>query len=84
MQDAFSYDLPDRMESVRQWREALTRQLLTPAPDAGAVTWNRRALADEQHVFVGIKRERIKQAIADDVAWLAAHPMRRSKRKIGS
>ena len=63
---------------VELWRAALVKQLLTPAPDLGAVTWKRTQLADEQYKHVGVKRERIELAIAADAEWLAAHPTKRS------
>jgi hypothetical protein len=63
---------------VDLWRAALVKQLLTPAPDVGAVTWKRTQLADEQYKHVGVKRERIEYAIAADAEWLAAHPTKRS------
>jgi hypothetical protein len=59
-------------------RAALMKQLLTPAPDLGAVTWKRARLADEQYKHVGVTRERIEYAIAADAEWLAAHPTKRS------
>src|SRR5271156_7234782 len=80
VQDSFSYSLyDDRWENVNRWREALMRQLLTPAPDAGSIEWKRRTFASEQHVYTDTKPERIERAIADDVAFLAAHPTRRPK-----
>jgi hypothetical protein len=68
----------DWMTLVTAWRTSLVKQLLTPAPDVGAVTWKRTQLAGEQYAHVGVKRERIERAIADDVAFLEAHPTRRS------
>jgi hypothetical protein len=79
--DSTSFPLIDYREPcsfVDKWRAALVKQLLTPAPDVGAVTWKRTQLAGEQYVHVGVKRERIKLAIAADAEWLAAHPTRRS------
>jgi hypothetical protein len=54
------------------------KQLLTPAPDIGAVTWKRAQLRAENYRYSDVKPERIERAIADDVAFLAAHPTRRS------
>jgi hypothetical protein len=77
--DSASFPLVDHRHSfVDKWREALVKQLLTPAPDVGAVTWKRAQLAAKQYVHVGVRRERIEQAIAADAEWLAAHPTRRS------
>jgi hypothetical protein len=61
---------------VRRWREALVKQLLTPAPDARSITWKQAALASRQFRHTGVKPERIECAIADDLAFLAAHPIR--------
>jgi hypothetical protein len=77
--DSASFPLADRCYSfVDKWREALVKQLLTPAPDVGAVTWKRTQLAAKQYANVGVRRERIELAIAADAEWLAAHPTRRS------
>ncbi|MGB7225900.1 MAG: hypothetical protein WBD49_25780 [Bradyrhizobium sp.] len=53
-------------------------QLLTPAPDTGAITWKRATFEAGQHRFTDTKPERIERAIADDEAWLAAHPTKRT------
>ena len=37
------------LDSVAKWREALMAQLLTPAPDTGAVTWKRATFEAGQH-----------------------------------
>jgi hypothetical protein len=66
-----------RIELVAKWREAVVKQLLTPAPDGAAVTWKRAQLAGRGFSCLPTKAERIKGAIADDVAFLAAHPTRR-------
>jgi hypothetical protein len=71
-------DYPERYSFVDKWRAALVKQLLTPAPDVGALTWKRTQLAGGQYAHVGIKRERIEYAIATDAEWLAAHPTKRS------
>jgi len=65
-------------------------QLLTPAPDLRAVTWKQSVVDRDDYVFWGarggpaeagryVKKERVERAIADDRAFLAAHPVRRSK-----
>lgn len=38
-------DRKDRYAMVDKWREATAKQLLTPAPDARALTWKRQVLA---------------------------------------
>jgi hypothetical protein len=66
---------------VERYREALVKQLLTPAPDLRSVKWKQAALAGGQHRYTGVKSERIGRAIADDLAFLAAHPLRQSNRR---
>jgi hypothetical protein len=66
------------MEIVATWRASLVKQMLTPAPDVGAVTWKKAALQGGQHRHTDVKPERLERAIADDVAFLDAHPTRRS------
>jgi hypothetical protein len=68
----------DRMSMVGKYRAALVKQLLTPAWDVNSVKWKQMALARGQHHYTDVKPERIERAIADDLAWLAAHPTRRS------
>jgi hypothetical protein len=65
-------------EAVDTWREAVVKQLLTPAPDGAAVAWKRAKLAGRDFSHLSTKAERIEQVIAEDLAFLAAHPTRRS------
>jgi hypothetical protein len=67
----------DRIGLVAIWREAIAKQLLTPAPDLGAVTWKRTKLKGRDFDQLPINAARAEQAIADDLAFLAAHPTRR-------
>jgi hypothetical protein len=47
--------------------------------DVASVTWKRAVLARNDYVIGPyVKAERLEKAIADDQAWLAAHPTRRS------
>jgi hypothetical protein len=71
----------DHVPMVRRYREALVRQLLTPAPDLMSVKWKQAALAGGQHRYADVKPERIEHAIAEDLAFLAAHPVRQSNRR---
>jgi hypothetical protein len=73
-----AYTPASRGHRVAAWREALMQQLLTPAPDANAIEWKRRTFAAGQHQHADTKPERIERAIADDAAFLATHPTRRS------
>jgi hypothetical protein len=70
-----------RFGLVDTWREAVVKQLLTPAPDLAAITWKRAQLARREFNHLPVKALRVEQAIADDVAFLAAHPVRQSKRR---
>jgi hypothetical protein len=67
-----------RTALVATWREAVVKRLLTPAPDGGAVAWKRAQLAERDFSDLATKAERIERVIADDVAFLDAHPARRS------
>ena len=73
---------PDcRQPMVEKYRAALVRQLLTPAWDTASVTWKQNALARGKYEYTGLKLERLERAIADDLAFLAAHPVRQSNRR---
>jgi hypothetical protein len=67
----------NRFGLVDMWREAVSKQLLTPAPDLGAVTWKRAKLKSSDFSHLPIKAPRVEHAIADDIAFLDAHPTRR-------
>jgi hypothetical protein len=66
----------ERMAMVTRWREAQMKQLLTPAPDTMAIAWKQAALGRGDYKHTDVKPERTERAIADDLAWLAAHPVR--------
>jgi hypothetical protein len=77
--DSASFPLAEnenRFGLVDKWREAVAKQLLTPAPDLGAITWKRAKLKSRDLPYLPIKKERVERAIADDVAFLEAHPTR--------
>jgi hypothetical protein len=69
-------DDENRQALVNGWRAAFVKQLLTPAPLAASVTWKQAALARGKYLHTGLKPERLERAIADDLAFLAAHPIR--------
>ena len=71
-----SRDFNDEAEwrDRENYREAVRRQMFTPAPNMEAVNWKRSRLNDEP--WTGVKKERLEQVIADDVAFLKAHPTR--------
>jgi hypothetical protein len=72
-----------RQPMVDKWRAALVRQLLTPAWGVASVNWKQTTLASERRGYycLDVKPERIERAIADDLAFLAAHPVRQSNRR---
>jgi hypothetical protein len=59
-----------RWAIVNGYRDALGRQLLTPAPDMAIVNWKRRHLSKP---YVGADKDAIAKAIAEDIAFLDAH-----------
>jgi hypothetical protein len=91
--DAQSNDVPegrlhpavnrdDWMPMVDRYRKALVEQLVTPAWNVASVTWKRSVLARNDYVIGRyVKAERVERAIADDEAFLAAHPVRQSIRR---
>jgi hypothetical protein len=76
-------DEHDRMSMVGRWRAALGKQLLTPAWDTASVKWKQNALARGEYRHTGVKPELIERAIGADLAFLAAHPVRQSRRRGG-
>jgi hypothetical protein len=64
----------NRWRVIESYRDALDKQLRTPAPDMAAVSWKRQKLRKE----FGVNKERVEKAIADDVTFLDAHPTRNS------
>ena len=71
---AEGYEL--RPALVDKWREMVAKQLLTPAPTLAAVTWKQAQLKGSGLRFAPVNKERVERAIADDMAFLAAHPAR--------
>ena len=67
-----------RFGLVDTWREAVAKQLLTPAHGLGAVTWKRAKLKSSDFSHLPLEAPRVERAIADDLAFLATHPTRRS------
>jgi hypothetical protein len=64
-----------RWPILESYREAIGKQLLTPAPDVAAVNWKRQRLSKS----FWVKKELVEKAIADDIAFLDAHPTRNSR-----
>jgi hypothetical protein len=48
-----------RWEIVENYREALGKQLLTPAPDIASVDWKRRRL---RKIFIGVNGEWVEKS----------------------
>jgi hypothetical protein len=71
----------DRISMVGKWRAALVTQLLTPAWDTASLAWKQNALARGKYEYSGLTPDRLKHAISEDLAFLAAHPVRQSKHK---
>jgi hypothetical protein len=61
-----------RRHHIESYREAVCRQILTPAPDITAVHWKRGYINKAR--LTTVIRERLEQVIADDLAFLKAHP----------
>jgi hypothetical protein len=80
-----SYNHPDLEDctpaTVQSFRAALMLQVLTPAPEANSVKWKQAVLAGREHRYAGVPVELIERAIADDLAWLAAHPVQKGGRR---
>ncbi|MDN5003804.1 hypothetical protein ACFQZO_23490 [Bradyrhizobium sp. GCM10027634] len=64
---------------VDNYRKAVARLFLTPAPTLLNVTWKKKALAAEKHKFTDVSADKIEAAIAQDLEFLAAHPTRRKR-----
>jgi hypothetical protein len=69
-------DGENRQVSVDTWRASVAKQLLTPAPDLGAVAWKRAKLKGRDFRLLPIEARPVERAIADDIAFLTAHPTR--------
>jgi hypothetical protein len=67
---------------LESYRNAEVKQLLTPAPTAALVKWKQQVFAQGGYKYTDVKKERIEKAIADDLAFLAAHPARRARSAI--
>lgn len=67
-----------RQEFVDLWRHALVAQMLTPAPDVGAVNWKRAHLRAGDPAFHTLKDGQLQRAIDAAAEWLKAHPTRKS------
>jgi hypothetical protein len=72
--------LENRKTLLAKYREAVVKRLLTPAPGLAAVKWKQMTLAKGENLSADTKTEKkIESAIANDLAFLATHPMRRAR-----
>jgi hypothetical protein len=71
-------------EDVDMWREAVAKRLLTPASTLAHVAWKRAKIKSDEFKQLPITLARAEQVIADDLAFLAAHPVRRSESETAS
>jgi hypothetical protein len=69
----------DRGEAVRLWRAALVAQFILPAPRNDCVAWKKARLAIGEIERAGMTRERAQNVIDGDIAFLTAHPTKKSK-----
>jgi hypothetical protein len=72
-----SVENENRFGLLGMWREAVAKRLLTPAPTLADVAWKRAKIKSDEFNQLPITLARAEQAIADDLAFLAAHPTRR-------
>jgi hypothetical protein len=68
----------DRDLSLQKWRDAIGAQMLTPAPDVGAITWKRGQMRDHQWRWSSVTDKQVERALAADIAWLEQHPTKKS------
>jgi hypothetical protein len=66
---------------ITKWRAAWACLMLTPAPNGRELNWKRGQIKGTKWKYNGLSAERIQRAIADDVEWLEAHPVRKGGRK---
>jgi hypothetical protein len=70
----------DRIPLLKNYRAALVEQLLAPAPDIASINWKQAVLDKDDYVFVEcVEKGRVEKVIADDLAFLRAHPTRRPR-----
>jgi hypothetical protein len=73
--------LPSRDQILKRYREALAELLLTPTVRKSDVEWKKRQLKDLK--YVPVDASDVEAAIAADDAFLAAHPIKRTRRNTG-
>ena len=66
---------------AERYREAVATLLRLPAPDQAAINWKRSRLRQEPYWgLCDVPHEEVEKAIADDEAFLAAHPIKKVKK----
>lgn len=79
-----SFGLPDRFEAADNYKKALAEVLVTPAPRKADLDWKRRKLQSwnsKTGWYLPIRPEEIEASIADDEAYFAARPTKRTHRR---
>lgn len=71
----------ERLDIVDQLRAAVAVQIMTPAPDLAAVDWKKRKVKDKLVRYGSLTTEQIMARIAEDEAFLAAHPITKRPRR---
>lgn len=67
---------------LKNFRKARMDLLLTPAPRMRSLLWKRRCVARlNEWDWVGVKPARVERALADDEAFLKAHPTRHCRHR---
>jgi hypothetical protein len=72
LKEAHGMCATNRDALVDNLRDAIGRQLLTPACSITTVEWKRRH-SDQVPFIVGVDEDDVAKAIAEDVAWLNNH-----------
>jgi|GEM_PF-5369518 len=73
----------ERLQLVDEVRVAVAVQIKTPAPDLAALDWKKRKRKDEFSRFGTITLDEMNQCIAEDEAFLTAHPITKQPRRAG-
>lgn len=83
MQGCPATDPAEYPRLVENWRRARLEQLLTPAPTMTLLVWKRECVArmNNEYDWAGVKPSRIEKALAEDEAFLKAHPTRHCRHR---
>jgi hypothetical protein len=68
-----------RWSILDSYRKALGAQILTAAPDLATANWKRHELRRPSVTSIPVEKELIEKAIADDIAFLESHPVRKAR-----